>query len=175
MLSKACVRRTYYPFLLDLRLTVVVYSRSFAPDRWSSSNPSQRYYYRQFDILYLTLHHGPHWVSLTPSSVTHFLTYLNFFSLFGTITRNASLLSTYAFYLAWSTGVQIVLDVLQLILFFRRSRQTLIRNCIDGSTDQDVQRICNDSFNSSKWTIVVSMVVGLLIQFCEFSFLPSSL
>jgi len=85
--------------------------------------------------------------------------------LFGTISRNASLLSTYAFYLAWSTGLQVVLDVLQLILFFRESRQTLIQNCIDGSADVEVQNICNNSFNSSKWSIVVSMVVGLIIQF----------
>lgn len=111
-------------------------------------------------------------MSLAPSPVTHFLTYPNFFfSLFGTFARNASLLSTYAFYLAWSIGLQIVLDVAQLILFFRESRQTLIHNCIDGSTDKEVQNICNNSFNASKWSIVVSMVIGLLIQFCEFSFL----
>jgi len=84
--------------------------------------------------------------------------------LFGTIARNASLLSTYAYYLAWSTGVQIVLDMLQIILFFRQSRETLIKNCIDGSSDPDVQDICNNSFNSSKWSFVVSMVVGLIIQ-----------
>jgi len=103
------------------------------------------------------------------------LTYSNFFSLFGTIARNASLLSTYAYYLAWSTGVQIVLDILQIILFFRQSRETLIKNCIDGSSDEDVQNICNNSFNSSKWSIVVSMVVGLIIQFCEFYHFSQSL
>jgi hypothetical protein len=146
----------------------VVYSCSFAPDRWPSSSPSQRYFCRQFDLLYHALHRGPHWVSLTPSSVTHFLTYPIFFSLFGTISRKASLLSTYASYLFRSLSVQIVLDITHLILFFRESRQTLVRNCIDGSTDQEVQNICNNSFNSSKWTIVVSMVVGLIIQFCEF-------
>lgn len=102
------------------------------------------------------------------------LTYPKHFSFFGTIARKASLLSTYAFYLSYSIGVQIVLDVLQLILFFRQSRETLIRNCIDGSTDQDVQDICNNSFNASKWTIVVSMVVGLIIQFCEFQFFLQS-
>jgi hypothetical protein len=114
-------------------------------------------------------------VSLTPSSVTRFLTYRKYFSLFGTIARKASLLSTYAFYLSWSIGIQLVLDILQLILFFRESRQTLIQKCIDGSTDEVVQDICNNSFNSSRWSIIVGMVVGLLIQFCEFSFLPSSL
>jgi len=85
--------------------------------------------------------------------------------LFGTLARNASLLSTYAFYLAWSIGLQIVLDVTQLFLFFRESRQTLIKNCIDGSSDKEVQNICNNSFNASKWSILVSMVIGLLIQF----------
>jgi len=84
--------------------------------------------------------------------------------LFGTITRNASLLGTYAYYLAWSTGVQFVIDVLQLVLFFSQSRQTLVQNCIDGSTDQNVETICNNSFNVSKWSILVSMIVGLFIQ-----------
>jgi len=101
-------------------------------------------------------------------TVTHFLTYPKTFSLFGTIARNATLLSTYAYYLAWFIGLQIVLDVSQLIVFFRQSRETLVRNCIDGSTDQEVQKICNDSFNTSKWTILVGMIVGLTIQLCEF-------
>jgi hypothetical protein len=159
-----------FSFLLDLKLTVVVYYCPFAPERWSSSNTSQRYYRHQCDVLYPALHHGPYWVSLTPSSMTHFLTYPNHFSLFGTIARNASLLSTYAFYLAWFTGLQIVIDVSQIILFFRQSRESLIQNCIDGSTDEEVQNICNNSFNASKWSIVVSMVIGLIIQFCEFHF-----
>jgi len=84
--------------------------------------------------------------------------------LFGTIARNAGLLSTYAYYLAWSTGVQAVIDIIQLILFFTQSRQTLIKNCIDGSTDQEIQNICNNSFNNSKWSLLVSMIIGLIIQ-----------
>jgi hypothetical protein len=72
----ACVENLVFSLLLDLKLTVVVvYSCSFAPDRWSSPNPSQRYYFLQCDILYLSLHLGPHWVSPTPSFTTHFLTY----------------------------------------------------------------------------------------------------
>ena len=92
------------------------------------------------------------------------------FSLFGAISRNASLLSSYAYYLARATGIQLVLDVVQLILFFRQSRETLIKNCIDGSTDTEVQNICNNEFNASKWSVVVGMVVGLIIQFCGFHF-----
>jgi hypothetical protein len=114
---------------------------------------------------------SPSWPSLGESHTVicdSFFDLSHFFSLFGTISRKASLLSTYASYLFRSLSVQIVLDITHLILFFRESRQTLVRNCIDGSTDQEVQNICNNSFNSSKWTIVVSMVVGLIIQFCEF-------
>jgi hypothetical protein len=157
--------------LLDLKLTVVIYF--CAPDRWSSSNQSQRYYRRHCAVLYPAFHHSPHWVSLKPSSITHFFTYPKYFSLFGTISRKASLLWTYARYLAYFTGLQLLIDISHLILLFRQSRESLIQNCIDGSTDEEVQKICNDSFNASKWTIVVSMVVGLIIQFCEFSFLPS--
>jgi ABC-type sulfate transport system permease component len=105
--------------------------------------------------------------------VTHFWTYTNFlFSLFGTITRNAGLLSTYSLHLGRTLAVQVIIDIVQLILFFSQSRQTLIQNCIDGSTDQEVKDICDNSFDASKWSIVASMIVGLLIQFCEFSFLP---
>jgi hypothetical protein len=149
---------------------VVVYSCPLAPDRRSSSNRYQRYYYHQFVLLYRARHWGPHWVGLTPSSVIHFLTYPIFFSLVGTIARKASLLSTYANYLGWLLGMQITLDVAQLTLFFRKSRQTLVQNCIDGSTDKEVQNICNNSYNVSKWSIVVGMIVSLLVQFCEFHF-----
>ena len=114
-------------------------------------------------------------MSLTPlSSVTHFLTYTIFFlSLFGTITRNASLLSTYSLHLGRALGIQVVIDIIQLVLFFSHSRQTLIDNCIDGSTDQEVKNICDNSFDASKWSIVASMIIGLLVQFCEFSILPA--
>jgi len=69
--------------------------------------------------------------------------------------------------------MQIIIDIAQLIVFFKRPRETLVQNCIDGSTDETVQNICNDEFNVSKWSILVGMIIGLIIQFCEFSFLPS--
>ena len=167
----ACVLENLFSLSLDLKLTEVVYFCSFAPDRWSSSASDQRYHCLQFDILYHSLHHGLYRVCLTPPSVTFFLTLSKNFSLYGTITRNIRLLSTYAFHLAWSTGVQAVLDVAQLILFFRESRQTLVQKCLDGSTDTELEKQCNNSFNSSKWTIVICMAVGLIIQFCRFSFI----
>ncbi|KAI0292550.1 hypothetical protein BC826DRAFT_969518 [Russula brevipes] len=84
--------------------------------------------------------------------------------LLGTLWRKAGLLSTYAFYLSWSIGVQIVIDAAYLWAFFSQSREKLIERCIDGSTDQHIQDICNNSFNTSKWSLVGSMVGGLIIQ-----------
>jgi hypothetical protein len=76
--------------------------------------------------------------------------------------------------------VQIVIDVAYLWGFFSTSRETLIQRCIDGSTDKEVQDICNNSFNAGKWTLIASVAIGLLIQLCEFlsfsrrnSFAPS--
>lgn len=80
------------------------------------------------------------------------------------------MLSTYAFYLSWSIGVQIVIDAAYLWAFFSQSREKLIERCIDGSTDQQIRDVCNNSFNTSKWSLVGSMVGGLIIQICELFF-----
>ena len=93
---------------------------------------------------------------------------LQYYRLLGTLARNARLLSTYSFWLGWSVGVQIVIDALYLWAFFSQSREDLIQRCIDGSTNQDIQNICTNNFNAGKWTVLVGVVVGLLIQFCEF-------
>lgn len=85
----------------------------------------------------------------------------------GTLGRKARLLSTYAFYLSWSLGVQLVIDGIYLWAFFSQSRQELIDRCIDGSTDQDVRNICDNSFNTGKWSLVAGIVIGLIIQLCE--------
>jgi len=82
----------------------------------------------------------------------------------GTLGRKARLLSTYAFYLGWSIGVQLVIDGIYLWGFFSQSRQSLIDRCLDGSTDADVRRICEHSFNTGKWTLLGGMAVGLIIQ-----------
>lgn len=87
--------------------------------------------------------------------------------LLGTLARKAGLLSTYAFYLGWSIGVQLVIDGLYLWAFFSKSHSELIERCIDGSTDQQVENICNNFFNTGKWSLIGGMVGGLLIQFCE--------
>ena len=87
--------------------------------------------------------------------------------LLGTLARKASLLSTYAFYLGFSIGIQIVVDALYLWAFFSKSRSELIERCIDGSTDQQVENTCNNFFNAGKWTLLGGMVIGLLIQSCE--------
>jgi hypothetical protein len=85
----------------------------------------------------------------------------------GTLARRARMLTTYAFYVRWSIGVQLILDGLHLWAFFSQSRQTLIDRCVDGSTDQEVLNICEQSFDTGKWTLVISMVIGLIIQLCE--------
>jgi len=82
----------------------------------------------------------------------------------GTLGRKARLLSTYAFYLSWSVGVQLVIDGIYLWAFFSQSRQSLIDRCIDGSTDQDVRTFCNNSFNTGKWNLVAGIAIGLIIQ-----------
>jgi hypothetical protein len=97
----------------------------------------------------------------------------NLFSLLGSLLRKANLLATYSYYLTYFTGIQIVLDAIYLYIFFSQSRESLIHRCLDGSTDQDVERICNDSFDTGKWTMLVSIVIGLVIQLCEFISLPS--
>jgi hypothetical protein len=89
----------------------------------------------------------------------------SFIGLLGTLARNARLLSTYSFWLGWSVGVQIVIDALYLWAFFSQSRDELIQRCIDGSTNQEIQNICNNNFNAGKWTVLVGMVIGLIIQF----------
>lgn len=77
------------------------------------------------------------------------------------------MLSTYAFWLRWSVGVQLVIHVLFLWSFFSQPRDELIQRCIDGSTNQEIQNICNNNFNAGKWTVLVGVVVGLIIQICE--------
>jgi hypothetical protein len=84
------------------------------------------------------------------------------------------LLGTYAYVLAYSIGVQIVIDVARVWAFFSNSRETLVNRCIAGSTDQEVKTLCDNEFDVGKWTLLVSLVVGLTIQFCEFCFSPSS-
>jgi len=86
------------------------------------------------------------------------------FGLFGTIVRNAGLLSTYAFALGWSIVVQIVIDVVYMVGIFSQSRQTLIDHCIDGSTDQEVKDMCNNFFSGGKWALLTGLIIGLIIQ-----------
>ena len=82
------------------------------------------------------------------------------------------MLGTYAYVLAYSIGVQIVIDVARVWAFFSNSRETLVNRCIAGSTDQEVKTLCDNEFDVGKWTLLVSLVVGLTIQFCEFCFSP---
>ena len=63
--------------------------------------------------------------------------------------------------------MQLVIDGIYLWAFFSQSRQELIDRCIDGSTDQDVRNICDNSFNTGKWSLVAGIVIGLIIQLCE--------
>ena len=176
MLSKACVRREFIILLLGLKLTVgVVYSCSFARQVvvFQANSEAPLSPVRSITpCLPSRPSLGESYIVIIRDSIFDLYNFF-FFSLFGTITRNASLLSTYSLYLGRTLAVQVIIDIIQLVLFFSHSRQNLIQNCIDGSTDQDVKNICDNSFDASKWSLVASMIIGLLIQFCEFSFLPA--
>jgi hypothetical protein len=87
------------------------------------------------------------------------------------IGRKAGLLSSYTTFLFYSLGAQLVIDAIYTWAFFSQSRETLIQRCIDGSTDQEVQKICDNSFDVGKWTFLISMVIGVSLQFCGFCFL----
>jgi hypothetical protein len=104
------------------------------------------------------------WVVIANASYYTVLTIAAFIGVIGTLARKARMLTTYAFYMRWSIGVQLVIDGLYLWAFFSQSRQTLIDRCVDGSTDQEVTNICEHSFDTGKWTLVIGMVVGLIIQ-----------
>jgi hypothetical protein len=93
-----------------------------------------------------------------------FLSITALFGVFGTLARKAGLLGTYAYFLSYSIGVQIVIDVAYVWAFFSQSRASLVDRCIDGSTDQEVKNICDKSFDTGKWTFLVSVVIGLTIQ-----------
>jgi hypothetical protein len=82
------------------------------------------------------------------------------------------LLRAYAYFLTYSIGVKIIIDVAFVWAFFSQSRESLIDRCIAGSTDQDVKDICGTWFDTGKWTFFVSVVFGLIIQLCEFCFSP---
>jgi hypothetical protein len=129
---------------------------------------TQGYGHQQCSVLHRARGRFPHWVSVLPADPRlGYISRPQHHRLLGTLARKASLLSTYASYLGYSIGIQIVIDGLYLWAFFSKSRSELIERCIDGSTDQQVEDICNNFFNAGKWTILGGMIVGLLIQFCE--------
>jgi len=101
------------------------------------------------------------------------LAFASLIGLLGTLARKARLLSTYAFYLGLSIGIQIVIDALYLWVFFSKSRSEFTQRCIDGSTDQQVEDMCNNFFDAGKWRVLASMIVGLLIQ-CWAAYIVSS-
>ena len=82
------------------------------------------------------------------------------------------MLRIYAFYLTYSIVVQIINHVAYVWAFFSQSRESLVDRCIAGSTDQEVKTLCDNEFDIGKWTLLVSILIGLAIQFCEFCFLP---
>ena len=82
------------------------------------------------------------------------------------------MLGTYAYFLTYFIVVRIVVDVVYVWAFFSQSRESLVDRCIAGSTDQEVKDMCDSSFDIGKWTVLVSVVVGLTIQICEFCFSP---
>jgi len=108
----------------------------------------------------------PHLKAVVIANAVYYgiLTIAAFVGFIGALGRKARLLSTYAFYLGWSIGVQLVIDGIYLWAFFSQSRQSLIDRCIDGSTDTDIQNICEQSFNNGKWALVGGLVGGLIIQ-----------
>jgi hypothetical protein len=70
--------------------------------------------------------------------------------------------------------MQLVIDVAYIWIFFSESRDSLVRRCIDGSTDPEIQKLCDNSFDTGRLTFLISMVVGLSIQLCGFSFFSLS-
>ncbi|KAA1470652.1 hypothetical protein DENSPDRAFT_836489 [Dentipellis sp. KUC8613] len=88
----------------------------------------------------------------------------SFFGFVGTLKRSASLLAQYASYLGWAVFVQIVLDALYLWAFFTVPRDTFIKDCINGSTDQNVINACNNFNKWGKGYVIASVAVGLLVQ-----------
>jgi len=154
----------------------------FFPDgdflRRSSPNPSERGYHYQCYLLHPPRARCAPRVSPIIPSQRGLGTGDSFFllifipnrSLFGTIARKASLLSTYAFALGWAIGFQLVIDVIYMIGIFSQSHQKLVDRCINGSTDQDVKDLCNNFFSSRKWALLAGMIISLIIQFCESPF-----
>lgn len=90
-------------------------------------------------------------------------------SLIGTFVRSRRALAQYAYWLWWAVGVNIALDVWNLVTIFRTDKDDLVKDCVNGSTDQNVIDTCNKTVDSTWWKVVViaSMVLGLLIQCCE--------
>ena len=82
------------------------------------------------------------------------------------------MLRAYVYFLTYSIGVEIIIDVAVVLAFFSQSRESLVDRCIAGSTDQDVKDICDAWFDTGKWTSFASVVFGLIIQLCEFCFSP---
>ncbi|KAI0262576.1 hypothetical protein BC834DRAFT_890808 [Gloeopeniophorella convolvens] len=104
------------------------------------------------------------WAVISAGIYYTILTLVAFFGFIGTILRKASLLGNYAYYLGWSLGVQIVLDAVYIWSYFSTPRDEAIQRCIDGSTDSNIQKLCHDQFNAGKWTVLGSVIIGLLVQ-----------
>lgn len=95
--------------------------------------------------------------------------YVFAFSLIGTFTRSHRALAQYGYWLWWAVGLSIALDVWNIVTLFRADRDTMIKNCINGSEDLHVIANCDNQVGSTTWKVVVVVfyVVTLLIQCCE--------
>lgn len=90
-------------------------------------------------------------------------------SLIGTFVRSRRALAQYAYWLWWAVGINIALDVWNLVTIYRSNKDDLVKDCVNGSTDQNVIDTCNKTVDSTWWRVVVvaSMVLGLAIQCCK--------
>lgn len=104
----------------------------------------------------------------TSAAAATYYTVLSASALVGSIAifnRNKATLRYFAFCLGWTLGIQLAVSALQLWGYLSTSRQMLVSECIflPGMNE----RSCNNAFAISVGWLIVSIVLGLLIQLCS--------
>ena len=84
----------------------------------------------------------------------------------GSIIRSRGLVATYSTTLNFLLGVSIALAVFWAVTWFRMSKSEFIRQCVNGSTDQNVVDACNH-VNEIRWIALGWVILGLLVHLCK--------